>query len=150
MGPAGSILISVLCDAFTLAAGLFIAFMFSVLGFIPLGLSSVLCIAFSLAAGVFIAFMFLVLGFIPLAVAAVAFEVLAFIALAAIAMAFSALAAMVFGRRPRRWRWWWWWWVGGRQQSWLGPSLLVGETDSMLSGALLDLVRVILGDGGLG
>ena len=120
VGPAGSILISVLSDAFPLSAG------------------------------VFIAFMFLVLGFIPLALAAVAFEVLAFIALAAIAMAFSALAAMVFGRRPRRWRWWWWWWVGGRQKSWLGPSLLVGETDSMLSGALLDLVRVILGDGGLG
>ena len=70
MGPAGSILISVLCDACALAAGVFIAVMFSVLGFIPLGLSSVLCIAFSLAAGVFIAFVFLVLGFIPLALRA--------------------------------------------------------------------------------
>ena len=38
MGPAGSILISVLCDAFTLAVGVFIAFMFLVLGFIPLTL----------------------------------------------------------------------------------------------------------------
>ena len=63
-----SILISVICDASTLAAeallafmfssaaGVFIAFMVLVLSFIPL----------ALAAGVFVAFMVLVSGFIPL------------------------------------------------------------------------------------
>ena len=67
-----SILISVLCDASTLAAGTLLAFMFSletgvfitfmvlVLSFNPL----------ALAAGVFVAFMVLVSGFIPLALAA--------------------------------------------------------------------------------
>ena len=39
-GPAGSILISVLCDAFTLAAGVFIDFTLLVLGFTPLALAA--------------------------------------------------------------------------------------------------------------
>ena len=79
-----SILISVLCDASTLAAETLLAFMFS------------------LAAGVFIAFMVLVLSFIPLALAAGAFIAITVLASALSAGNHQAIQASLFEPKQRR------------------------------------------------
>ena len=98
-----SILISVLCDASTLAAetllafmfssaaGVFIAFMVLVLSFIPL----------ALAAGVFVAFMVLVSGFIPLALAAGVFIAFTVLASALSAGNLQAIQASLFEPKQR-------------------------------------------------
>ena len=99
-----SILISVICDASTLAAeallafmfssaaGVFIAFMVLVLSFIPL----------ALAAGVFVAFMVLVSGFIPLALAAGVFIAFTVLASALSAGNLQAIQASLFEPKQRR------------------------------------------------
>ena len=99
-----SILISVLCDASTLAAetllafmfslatGVFITFMVLVLSFIPL----------ALAAGVFVAFMVLVSGFIPLALAAGVFIAFTVLTSALSAGNLQAIQASLFEPKQRR------------------------------------------------
>ena len=79
-----SILISVLCDASTLAAEALLAFMFSS------------------AAGVFIAFMVLVSGFIPLALAAGVFIAFTVLASALSAGNLQAIQASLFEPKQRR------------------------------------------------
>ena len=78
-----SILISVLCDASTLAAETLLAFMFS------------------LAAGIFIAFMVLVLSFIPLALAAGVFIAFTVLASALSAGNLRAIQASLFEPKQR-------------------------------------------------
>ena len=79
-----SSLISVLCDASTLAAGTLLAFMFS------------------LATGVFITFMVLVLSFIPLALAAGVFIAFTVLASALSAGNLQAIQASLFEPKQRR------------------------------------------------
>ena len=78
-----SSLISVLCDASTLAAGSLLAFMFS------------------LATGVFVAFMVLVLSFIPLALAAGVFIALMILVSALGAGKLTVIQARLFEPKQR-------------------------------------------------